>query len=297
MGTPHFAVPSLNILVENGFDVVGVITAVDKPKGRGQKLVPSPVKQYALDKGLNVLQPKNLKAPAFIEELKALKADLQIVVAFRMLPAVVFEMPPKGTVNLHASLLPQYRGAAPINWAIINGEQETGMTTFFIEQQIDTGELIYQESIDIPFWETAGELHDRMMEEGAELVLKTAKAIEKGNCPRLPQKIDGELKKAPKIFKADCEINWNQSVGDIYNHIRGLSPYPAAYTILKNNRFKIYQCHFEYGEAKVEPGTIDTDNKTYLKVAGTDGFIHINELQLAGKKRMETKQFLAGFNF
>lgn len=299
MGTPDFAVGSLKILVENGVDVVGVITSVDKPAGRGKKVQYSAVKKYALEKGLNILQPKNLKAASFIEELKALEADLQIVVAFRMLPAVVFEMPPKGTVNLHASILPQYRGAAPINWAIINGETETGVTTFFIEQEIDTGLMIFQDKTPISEEMTAGDLHDQLMEQGANLVLKTVQAIESGEFPQAPQVIEGKLKKAPKIFKEDCKIDWNQATDTVYNFIRGLSPYPAAFTFVGEDRFKIFKAKkMETEEFKsIPPGHFFSDNETFLFMSTADGILSIEELQMAGKKRMVVKDFLRGYDF
>ncbi len=297
MGTPDFAVPSLDILVKNGFNIVGVITATDKERGRGKKLHPSPVKKYALEKGLHILQPKNLKNPVFLAELKALNADLQVVVAFRMLPALVFEMPPKGTINLHSSLLPNYRGAAPINWAIINGEKESGVTTFFIEQKIDTGEILFQEKMAIGEAETAGELHDRMMNIGAELVLKTVKAIEEDNFKTSPQPKTKIEKHAPKIFKEDCEINWNKSGDEIFNFVRGLSPYPSAFTILRGNRFKVFKVNIEYSQNISTVGTIESDNKTYIKVACKDAWVYLTDLQLAGKKRMNVEDLLRGFDF
>lgn len=303
MGTPEFAVSSLKILVENGFDIVGVITATDKLAGRGNKLQQSAVKKYALSQGLNVLQPKNLKSPAFIEELTALKADLQVVVAFRMLPAVVFEMPPKGTINLHGSLLPQYRGAAPINWAIINGEMETGVTTFFIEQKIDTGKIIFREPIFIGEEMNVGELHDIMKEVGATTVLKTVKAIEADDYPEVDQvtlsEMEGieEFKPAPKIFKEDCEINWRDDTDKIYNFIRGLSPYPAAFTILNGKRFKIFKTKKNGLSHNFESGKIITDNKEKLYISSYEGLLEIEELQMEGKRRMTTKELLQGYNF
>lgn len=299
MGTPDFAVRTLDVLVENGVEVVGVITSTDKRAGRGNKVQFSAVKKYALEKGLNILQPKNLKAASFIEELAALKADLQIVVAFRMLPAVVFEMPPKGTVNLHASLLPQYRGAAPINWAVINGETETGVTTFFIEQEIDTGLMIFQDKTAISPEMTAGELHDQLMEQGAQLVLKTVKAIESGEYPQTPQVMEGEMKKAPKIYKETCKIDWNQSTEVVYNFIRGLNPYPAAYTFVGKDRFKIFKVRkIKAKEATAIPaGNFFTDNEKFLFMSTADGLLGIEELQMAGKKRMTTQDFLRGYDF
>ncbi|MBP9151318.1 MAG: methionyl-tRNA formyltransferase, partial [Flavobacteriales bacterium] len=233
MGTPDFAVATLKALLDAGANVVGVITAPDKPAGRGMKLQPSAVKQFAVENDLNVLQPTNLKSEEFLSELSALKATLQVVVAFRMLPEVVWNMPEKGTFNLHASLLPQYRGAAPINWAVMNGETESGVTTFFLQHQIDTGNIIFQEKVAIGESETAGELHDKLMNVGAGLVVKTLEAIENGNAPSIPQNtIVGELQEAPKIFKETCKIDWNKSANAVFNHVRGLSPYPTAFTTL-----------------------------------------------------------------
>jgi methionyl-tRNA formyltransferase len=297
MGTPEFAVASLEALLEAGSEIVGVITAPDKPAGRGQKLSESAVKQYAVSKGLKVLQPEKLKNPEFLAELKALKADLQVVVAFRMLPEVVWSMPAKGTINLHASLLPQYRGAAPINWAIINGEKESGVTTFFLKQEIDTGDVLFMEKITISDDVTAGEYHDRLMNKGAGLLVKTVKAIESGRYTEQPQQqlTDGqELKHAPKIFKDDCRIDWNQPVDKIYNLIRGLSPYPAAFTQLNGKTYKIYKAFKEVTTPDTEPGSYLTNNKTYLKYACADGYIYVTDAQLEGKKRMEIEDFLRG---
>lgn len=303
MGTPDFAVRSLSILVDNGYEVAGVITAPDRPAGRGQEIRKSPVKAYAEEQGLNVLQPTNLKDESFIAELKSLQPDLQVVVAFRMLPEVVWQIPTKGTFNLHASLLPQYRGAAPINWAIINGEEETGVTTFFIDKEIDTGKVIFQQRVPISNNDNAGILHDRLMETGAKLVLKTVQSIDKGEYQTTPQSemSEAELKPAPKIFKDDCRIDWNKSVDAVYNFIRGMSPYPAAFTTLispegKEYILKVYNTTKELDENGQTPGSIESDNKNYLKVATPDGYISINELQLAGKKRMKTDEFLRGFN-
>jgi methionyl-tRNA formyltransferase len=297
MGTPEFAVASLEALLEAGSNIVGVITAPDKPAGRGQKISESAVKQYAIAQGLKVLQPVRLKDPDFLAELEALKADLQVVVAFRMLPEVVWQMPVKGTINLHASLLPQYRGAAPINWAIINGEQESGVTTFFLKQEIDTGDILFVEKISIDDDVTAGEYHDRLMNKGAGLLVKTVKAIESGRYTEQPQEqlADGqELKHAPKIFKDDCRINWNQPVAQVYNLIRGLSPYPAAFTELNGKVFKIYKATKEETQPTIQPSTYATDQKSYLKFACTDGYISIKEAQLEGKKRMGIEEFLRG---
>lgn len=294
MGTPDFAVASLNALVEAGFDVVGVVTAADKPAGRGQKLQESAVKQYAVSKGLKVLQPLKLKDPLFIDELKALNADLQVVVAFRMLPEMVWDMPAKGTINLHASLLPQYRGAAPINHAIINGEKESGVTTFFLKHEIDTGDVIFSESVSISDDETAGDLHDKLMNVGAGLLVKTVTAIEEGNYTEQPQPQSDELKHAPKIFKEHCLIDWNQSVHKIYNLIRGLSPYPTAFTKLNDKTLKVFKAEFEEKEPGISPGSFLSDGKTYLKFAAKDGFIKFTDLQYEGKKRMQVDEFLRG---
>jgi len=296
MGTPEFAVASLKCLVENGINVVGVITAPDKPQGRGKKMGASPVKEFALTQGLNILQPVKLKDPEFIKELAKLKADLQVVVAFRMLPEVVWSMPPLGTFNLHASLLPQYRGAAPINWAIINGEKETGVTTFFLKHEIDTGNIILQEKEPIFDRDNVGSLYERLMDKGANLVLKTIKAIQEKNHPVLPQMNISELKSAPKIFKETCQVNWDNEVSIINNFIRGLSPYPTAWTMLNDKTLKIFEAEKENDNTvKEKPAEILTDNKTYLKFASQNGFIHIKELQLEGKRRMTIDEFLRGF--
>ncbi len=295
MGTPEFAVPSLQILVEHGFNVVAVITVPDKPKGRGQKLSTSPVKDYAVAQNIPVLQPTNLKNPEFIEELRSYKANLQIVVAFRMLPEVVWDMPEIGTFNLHGSLLPQYRGAAPINWAIINGEKETGVTTFFLKHEIDTGSIIFQEKESIEEGDNVGTVYGRLMAKGAELVLKTVKAIETGNYPQEKQDESIEIKHAPKIFKATCEIDWTKSSEEIYNFVRGLSPYPAAWTTINDKVFKVFgvqkTAHSKTAEA---PGSYETDNKTYLHLVTGNGLIAIKELQMQGKKRMDIESFLRG---
>ena len=300
MGTPEFAVASLDKLFEAGYNIVGVVTAPDKPAGRGMKLSESAVKKYAAEKNLRILQPVKLKAPDFIEELSSLKADVQVVVAFRMLPEVVWNMPPMGTINLHASLLPQYRGAAPINWAIINGEKETGVTTFKLQQEIDTGNILLQERISISPDETAGTLHDRMMETGADLLLKTIQQLEAGTLKEIPQHSPSPisnlpLHRAPKIFPPDCEINWNQPTDKTYNFIRGLSPYPAAFTYLKGKKLKIFSAEKEPGNDKNKPGAIITDYKSYLKFATSDGYIELREIQLEGKKRMNIEDFLRGW--
>jgi methionyl-tRNA formyltransferase len=304
MGTPEFAVESLDILIKNNYNVVGVITVPDKPAGRGQQLQESAVKKYAKDKGLHILQPLKLKEESFINELKELKADLQIVVAFRMLPEVIWNMPPLGTINLHGSLLPQYRGAAPINRAVMNGEKETGISTFFLQQEIDTGKIIFQEKTPITENETAGQIHYRLMLIGAELILKTVKAIENGHYPQIDQSkliaTDTEIHNAPKIFKEDCLIDWIQPLDKIHNHIRGLSPYPAAFTELispegKSTPLKIYTSKKEVEAHSFPIPSIHTDSKTYLKIVVSGGFIDVMELQLAGKKRMSILDFLRGF--
>ena len=306
MGTPGFAVASLDILVKNGYNVVGVITAPDKPAGRGLELQQSDVKRYAVEKGLPLLQPVKLKDEKFLEQLRALQADLQIVVAFRMLPEAVWTMPPLGTFNLHASLLPQYRGAAPINWAIINGEKETGVTTFFLSHEIDTGNVIERKHVTIGEDETAGELHDRLMNVGAELVLHTVHCIEKNEVQALPQeKLAQEgktLLQAPKIFKEDCRINWNRAMEDVHNFIRGLSPYPAAFTELtsddgKKIQARIFRTKKESFLHHQPPGTIITDGKEMLKVCVPGGYLFILELQQAGKKKMSVPEFLRGYRF
>ncbi len=295
MGTPEFAVPSLDILVSSGFDIVGVITATDKPAGRGNKIKMSAVKQYALEKGLPILQPKNLKSPVFLEELAALKADLQVVVAFRMLPAVVFDMPPLGTINLHGSLLPNYRGAAPINWAVMNGETETGVTTFFIQQQIDTGKIIFQEDMPIGPKETAGEVHDRMMILGAGTVLKTVKSIESGTYPSVAQQLTGDEKPAHKIHKSTCLIDWSKEVQSIFNHVRGLYPYPTAHSLLDGETFKILETDYSEEAHELAFGTMVSDGKTYLKVAAKGGFLHLLKAQLPGRRRMPIADLLRGY--
>lgn len=294
LGTPEFAVESLRTLVENQCEVVAVVTAPDKPAGRGQQLQQSPVKQYAVSVGLPVLQPEKLKNPAFLEELKSYQADLQVIVAFRMLPEVVWNMPPKGTFNLHASLLPQYRGAAPINWALMNGETETGVTTFFLQHEIDTGPLIFQEKEPITEDDTVGLVYERLMKRGGQLVLKTVRAIEAGDYPQIPQPEVEEIKMAPKIFKETCEINWQQSAASVRNHIRGLSPYPAAWTTLLGKNCKVYRASFAEQSDEAEPGSYRTDHKTYLQFRCSDGWLAIDELQLEGKKRMGIEEFLRG---
>jgi len=297
MGTPQFAVISLDALITAGCDIVAVVTAPDKPAGRGQKINESAVKQYAVENGIPVLQPDKLKDPAFLEELAAFKADLQVVVAFRMLPEVVWNMPTRGTINLHASLLPQYRGAAPINWVLINGEQESGVTTFFLKHEIDTGDILFTEKVTLTGHETAGELHDRLMYKGAGLLVKTVKGVESGRYNEHPQSqlTEGvELKHAPKIFKEDCLIDWTQPAKNIYNKIRGLSPIPTAYALLNGKILKIYRANYEIEACDVQPGHFITDRKTYLKFAASDGFVSLNEVQLEGKKQMGIEEFLRG---
>ena len=295
IGTPDFAVASLQAMVEAGYNIVGVITAPDKPAGRGMQLQHSAVKKYALTQGLHLLQPANLKNPEFVEELRALKADLQVVIAFRMLPEVVWNMPPLGTFNLHASLLPQYRGAAPINWAIINGEQETGVTTFFLKHEIDTGKLLLQEKLALDDTITAGELHDELMHKGAQLVLRSLQLIENGTYTTNEQELLPGVKHAPKIFTEHCLINWNTTAEQVHNLIRGLSPYPAALTHLGGKVLKVYRSSKEVKAVSAAPGTIESDGKTFIKVAVQDGFVYLHELQLEGKKRMKTDEFLRGF--
>jgi methionyl-tRNA formyltransferase len=300
MGTPEFAVPSLNKIYEAGYEIAAVVTAPDKPAGRGLQLTESAVKKFALDKNLKILQPEKLKSPEFIKELESLKPDLQVVVAFRMLPEIVWNMPAMGTVNLHASLLPQYRGAAPINWAIINGEKETGVTTFKLQKEIDTGDILLQQRIPIYDYETAGNLHDKMMNTGADLLLKTIDELAKGTLKEVPQVSmsnlhPSTLHSAPKIFTETCEINWSKNVDEIYNLIRGLSPYPAAFTFINGKKLKIFSAEKEKSEVLNEPGKLFTDQKTYLKFAAGNGFILLKEIQLEGKKKMNIADFLRGW--
>lgn len=295
MGTPDFAVPSLDILVSNGYNVVAVITATDKKGGRGGKrLIESAVKKYAVTKNIPVLQPSNLKAAAFIEELESYKADLQIVVAFRMLPEVVWAMPKLGTFNLHGSLLPKYRGAAPINWAIIRGDQTTGVTSFFIQKEIDTGDVILQEKLPIGPNESAGGLHDRMMCLGAHTVLKTVELIAAGKATTHKQD-DQAATSAPKLFKENCQINFDQSSQKVHDFIRGLSPYPGAWGSMEGQAWKILKAEMEVKDHNLAVGTLVRAGKS-LQVATQDGFIHILELQVPGKKRMATQDFLNGWS-
>ena len=304
MGTPDFAVASLKALVENNYNVVGVVTAPDKPAGRGKKLTESAVKKYALQNEMEILQPEKLKNPDFVETLKALKADLQVVVAFRMLPEIVWNMPPLGTFNLHGSLLPQYRGAAPLNWAIINGDSKTGVTTFLLDQKIDTGKILFRKEIEIDRDDTVGDIHDRLMEVGAKLALKTVDALAKGKVKPIPQSelISGEdIKPAPKIFKEDCKIDWKKDMETVRNLIRGLSPHPSAWANLvhkKNGRTvscKIFFAQPVIAAENAPPGTIDSDDESFMNVACGNGWLEITDLQLSGKKRMKTADFLRGF--
>jgi len=299
MGTPEFAVPSLEAIIQAGCSISAVITAPDKPGGRGMKTRESAVKKYALGKGLAILQPEKLKNPAFLAELSALQAHLQIVVAFRMLPELVWGMPVLGTLNLHGSLLPQYRGAAPINWAIINGEKETGVTIFKLQQTIDTGNILMQESFPISENETAGEVHDRMKEIGARVLVRTIQRLAEGTLTEIPQKenSDSPLYLAPKITTESCKIDWNLPVSGIYNLIRGLSPEPGAFTHLQGRIFKIYRSSKELTAPSIPAGNYITDKKTFLKFACADGYILADEIQIEGKKKMPIQDFLRGFQF
>ena len=307
MGTPDFAVASLRILVENKYEVVGVITMPDKPAGRGHKVQFSPVKQYALEQNLRLLQPEKLKDEAFLEELRRLQADLQIVVAFRMLPEVVWNMPKFGTFNLHASLLPQYRGAAPINWAIINGDKETGATTFFLTHEIDTGKIIQQEKIAIAETDNAGIVHDRLMEMGAKLVKKTVDMLIEGKIDAVDQAQfihpGLELKAAPKIFKETCQVDISWNVERVYNFVRGMSPHPTAWVELQfpnqveKMTLKVFETEKEICDHELAVGTVVTDGKKYAKVALSDGYINLKSVQIAGKKRMEIGELLRGMRF
>lgn len=295
LGTPEFAVASLQALLEAGCNVVGVVTAPDKPAGRGLQLQQSAVKKFAVEHSLNILQPTKLKDEKFLIEVKNLKADLQVVVAFRMLPEVVWNMPPLGTINVHGSLLPQYRGAAPINWAIINGEKHTGVTTFKLQHQIDTGNILLQQTIDIANNETAGALHDRMKKVGAEVLVKTIQQLACGSLKETGQNLTNEAKHAPKIFTETCKIDWNKGVDEVYNLIRGLSPYPTAFTELQNKNCKIFSCIIEDTKPLVTAGNFITDYKTFLKFACANGYINVLELQVEGKKKMLIADFLKGF--
>ncbi len=299
MGTPDFAVSSLQLLLEHDCNIVAVITAPDKPAGRGMKLQESTIKKFAVEKGLKVLQPVNLKDPEFVASLAALNADIQVVVAFRMLPEVVWSQPPMGTINLHASLLPQYRGAAPINWVIINGEKETGVTTFKLQHEIDTGNILLQKKVAIAKDENAGQLYEVLKKTGAELLLETLKQLAEGNIPEhsqheLVQAIT-ELKVAPKINKETCLISWEKTADEIYNLIRGLSPYPGAYTIWNDKILKVFSCSKEIFETSNVPGSISSDNKTYMRIACSNGYIYLLSVQPEGKKRMSIEDFLRGY--
>jgi methionyl-tRNA formyltransferase len=299
MGTPEFAVASLEALLQADYSVVGVVTAPDRPAGRGMKLTESPVKKYAVEKGLLVLQPEKLKSPQFIEALQLLKPDLQIVVAFRMLPEIVWNMPPMGTINLHGSLLPQYRGAAPINWAVINGEKETGVTTFKLQQEIDTGNILLQKSFSIGENETAGEVHDRMKLIGAEVLVETIKRFTRGDLKEIPQTTEDPafpeiIRHAPKIVTETCKIDWNLPAETIHNLIRGLYPYPGAFTFLRNKLLKIYRSKKEITNPALPAGELMSDGKTFLKFACKNGYIHALEVQMEGKKKLSIEDFLRG---
>lgn len=296
MGTPEFAVASLDALVKAGCTIAGVITAPDKPGGRGMQLQQSAVKKYAVEHQLKVLQPEKLKNPDFLAELQTLEADLQIVVAFRMLPEVVWNMPPMGSVNLHGSLLPQYRGAAPINWAVINGEKETGVTTFKLKHEIDTGDILLQERFSIGENDTAGEVHDRMKEIGADVLVKTVKGLADGSLKEMAQPLT-EIKHAPKIHTDTCRINWSRPVEEVFNLVRGLSPYPAAFTMMNEKMLKIYKAKKEPCVPSHTEGEYETDGKTFLKFACSNGYLQVTELQLEGKKKMTVEEFLRGYRF
>ena len=299
MGTPEFAVPSLQILLQNQYRVVAVVTAPDKPAGRGLQATASAVKVFALAHGIAVLQPDKLKAPDFLDQLRSYQADLQVVVAFRMLPEVVWAMPPLGTFNLHASRLPQYRGAAPINWALINGESETGVTTFFLQHEVDTGNIIFQEKETIHEEDDAGSLYERLRQKGASLVLKTVQAIERQEYPQTPQQAEPTTRLAPKIFKEDCQINWNQPVRSVQNFVRGLSPYPTAWTLVNGKVCKVYRTRIVVDAAvdDLPVGQFATDNKTFLHFRAEDGWLAIEELQVEGRKRLNIGAFLRGNAF
>lgn len=294
MGTPDFAVAALRALLKASFEVVAVVTNVDKKSGRGMKTTPSAVKQYAEAKNIPVLQPKNLKAPEFLEELAAYQADLQIVVAFRMLPEVVWDMPPLGTINIHGSLLPDYRGAAPIHWAIINGEDKTGVTTFQLKHAIDTGDILRQKEIPILASDTVGTVHDKLATLGGELIVETLDKLCAGSLEASPQVFSEVNKKAPKIFKEDCKIDWDKTGLEIINFVRGMSPYPAAYTFFDTKKIKVYSGIYVPNDKRVTNGTIISDNKLYIKVACADGWIDLVEIQIEGKKRMKVEDFLRG---
>ncbi|MES2726656.1 MAG: methionyl-tRNA formyltransferase [Bacteroidota bacterium] len=293
LGTPDFSVPALDAIIKAGHQVVGVVTMPDKPAGRGMQMQQSAVKKYAVENNIKVLQPVKLKDPAFIEELKSLDADMQVVIAFRMLPEIVWQMPKYGTLNLHASLLPDYRGAAPINWAIINGETKSGVSTFFLKHEIDTGDVLLKTEVDITPTMNAGELHDLLMHIGAETVVKSLALVESGNTKGSPQG-SGSNKTAPKIFKENCLIHWDNKAEDIYNLIRGLSPYPAAFTHFENKILKVFEAEVELTKHTEPIGKFISDNKMYLKVSCQNGFIRLLSIQLEGKKRMSIVEFLRG---
>ncbi len=297
MGTPDFAVASLDAICKAGYQVVGVITAPDRHAGRGMKLTESAVKKYAVENGLHILQPLKLKDPEFLKELRSLNADLQIVVAFRMLPEVVWNMPPMGTVNLHGSLLPQYRGAAPINWALIKGEKETGVTTFKLKQEIDTGDILIQEKFPIGQNETFGEVHDRMKEIGAQVLVQTIDGLVNQSLQEIPQSAIAteNLRSAPKIFTDHCRIDWTATVQDIHNLVRGLSPVPGAFTSFQGKMFKIYLSEMDTADTAGEAGSFKSDGKTFLKFACKDGYLFVKELQMEGKKKMPVEDFLRGY--
>lgn len=301
MGTPEFAVASLDALVKAGCQIVGVITAPDKRAGRGMQLQQTAVKKYAVEHGLRLLQPEKLKNPEFLEELRSLQADLQVVVAFRMLPELVWNMPPMGSLNLHGSLLPQYRGAAPINWAVINGEKETGVTTFKLKHEIDTGDILLQESFPIGEYETAGEVHDRMKEIGADLLVRTVRGLADGSLKKVPQSniqhLTSSIRHAPKIFTETCRIDFHKSVSEVHNLIRGLSPFPGAFTELDGKMLKIYRSEKVLENPVSKTGSYETDGKTFLRFACADGYVNVKELQLEGKKRITTEEFLRGYRF
>lgn len=295
-GTPEFAVPMLETLLASSHEVVAVVTAPDKPAGRGLELHQSEVKKSALKHGLKLLQPDKLKNEQFVEALRSLNADLFVIVAFRMLPEVVWNMPPLGSINLHASLLPNYRGAAPINWAIINGEKETGVTTFFLQHEIDTGNIIFQEKVSIDENDTAGSLYQKLMHLGADVLKKTVDAIAEGNYPQIPQAHILDVKKAPKIFKSDCELNFQKNALALHNFVRGLSPYPAAFFYHNGKMLKVFQTSPEQKEHQLVAGALISDGKTFFKVACADGFLHLLDVQMEGKKRMDIATFLRGFS-
>jgi methionyl-tRNA formyltransferase len=294
MGTPDFAVPALATLLDNGYEVVAVVTAPDKPAGRGLQMKASPVKEFALRKGLRILQPEKLKDPAFLDTLQSLDLDLAIVVAFRMLPEVVWRLPKKGTFNLHASLLPQYRGAAPINWAVMNGETQTGLTTFFLEKEIDTGEILMQQQVEIPDEWTAGQLHDHLMQVGAELVLQTVRGIAAQQLHPTPQILAENHRPAPKIFKETCEIKWGRTAKEVYDFIRGLSPFPTAWTTVDGKQWKIFKARKTMEATAIPPGSLQLHGGK-LRVACSDEWLEITELQMEGKSKMDTASFLNGY--